>query len=148
MISQAYIEQLVNEKLEGTSLFLVHLSVGASNKISIEIDGLTGVTIDDCVAVSRYVESNLDREQEDFELQVASPGVSKPLVDRRQYIKNIGREVKILTSEGEELKGILLAAGEEVLIKQPALKKKKLPERETALAWDQIRETKVLISFK
>lgn len=148
MISEAKIEQLVNEKLEGSSQFLVHLSVSSSNKIIVEIDGLQGVTIDDCVAVSRHIEGNLDREQDDFELQVASPGVNKPLVDRRQYVKNLGREVKVMTEDGLELKGQLLEAGDQLKLKLPASKKKKLPEREEVLDWSQVKETKVLISFK
>jgi len=70
MISESYIRQLVEEKLEGTDMFIVELSVSSNNRIVVEIDGMSGVTIDDCVAVSRQIESNLDREQEDFELQV------------------------------------------------------------------------------
>jgi ribosome maturation factor RimP len=148
MISEAKIEQLVNEKLEGSSHFLVRLSVSSSNKIIVEIDGLEGVTIDDCVAVSRHIEGSLDREQDDFELQVSSPGVSKPLIDKRQYPKNVGREVKVTTTEGVEMKGELLEAGEHIKLKLPASKKKKLPVREEVLQWDQVKETKVLISFK
>lgn len=148
MISEAKIEQLVNEKLEGSSRFLVRLSVSSSNKIIVEIDGLEGVTIDDCVAVSRHIEGNLDREQDDFELQVSSPGVSKPLIDKRQYPKNIGREVKLTTVEGAEMRGELLEAGDHIKLKLPASKKKKLPEREEVLQWGQVKETKVLISFK
>jgi ribosome maturation factor RimP len=148
MISEAKIEQLVNEKLEGSSQFLVRLSVSSSNKIIVEIDGLEGVTIDDCVAVSRHIEGSLDREQDDFDLQVSSPGVSKPLIDKRQYPKNVGREVKVTTTEGVEMKGELLEAGEHIKLKLPASKKKKLPVREEVLQWDQVKETKVLISFK
>ena len=148
MISQDYITQLVEEKLEGTELFLVHLSIGGSNKINIEIDGLNAVTIDDCVAVSRHIEGSLDREQEDFELQVSSPGVNKPLRDRRQYAKNVGREVKITTVDGVEMKGVLLEAEENIRVELPASKKKKLPKREETLEWDQVSETKVLVSFK
>jgi ribosome maturation factor RimP len=148
MISESYIRQLVEEKLEGTDMFIVELSVSSNNRIVVEIDGMSGVTIDDCVAVSRQIESNLDREQEDFELQVSSAGIDKPLRDRRQFEKNIGREVKIILQDSAELKGELLEVGESLKVKLPASKKKKLPEREEVVAWENIRETKILISFK
>jgi ribosome maturation factor RimP len=148
MISESYIRQLVEEKLEGTEMFIVELSVSSSNRIVVEIDGMSGVTIDDCVAVSRQIESNLDREQEDFELQVSSAGIDKPLRDRRQFEKNIGREVKIILQDSAELKGVLLEVGDSLKVKLPASKKKKLPERDEVVAWENIRETKILISFK
>ena len=148
MISESYIRQLVEEKLEGTEMFIVELSVSSNNRIVVEIDGMSGVTIDDCVAVSRQIESNLDREQEDFELQVSSAGIDKPLRDRRQFEKNIGREVKIIMQDSAEIKGVVLEVGDSLKVKLPASKKKKLPEREEAVAWENIRETKILISFK
>ena len=148
MISESYIRQLVEEKLEGTDMFIVELSVSSNNKIIIEIDGMSGVAIVDCVEVSRQIESNLDRDQEDFELQVSSAGIDKPLRDKRQFEKNIGREVKILLQDSAELKGELLEVGNSLKLKLPASKKKKLPEREEIIAWEDIRETKILISFK
>lgn len=148
MISESYIRRLVEEKLEGTDMFIVELTLSSNNRIVVEVDGMSGVTIDDCVAVSRQIESNLDREQEDFELQVSSAGIDKPLRDRRQFEKNIGREVKIVLQDSAELKGELLEVGESLKVKLPASKKKKLPEREETIAWENIRETKILISFK
>ena len=148
MISESYIRQLVEEKLEGTDMFIVELSVSSNNKIVVEIDGMSGVAIVDCVEVSRQIESNLDRDQEDFELQVSSAGIDKPLRDKRQFEKNIGREVKIVLQDSAELKGELLEVGDSLKLKLPASKKKKLPEREEVIAWENIRETKILISFK
>lgn len=139
---------MVEEKLADTDMFIVELSVSSNNRIVVEIDGMSGVTIENCVAVSRQIESNLDREQEDFELQVSSAGIDKPLRDRRQFVKNIGREVKIVLQDSAELKGELLEAGDQLKVKLPASKKKKLPEREEMIAWENIRETKILISFK
>ncbi|MEX2596699.1 MAG: ribosome assembly cofactor RimP [Salibacteraceae bacterium] len=148
MISEEQIAKLVAEKLEGTEMFSVHISVSSNNKITVELDGMKGVTIDDCVAVSRHIEGSLDREQEDFELTVSSAGLNKPLRDRRQFVKNIGREVKVMLHDGKELKGELIDAKDNLTIKLPASKKKKLPEREEVLDWQNINETKVLISFK
>ena len=140
--------KLVEEKLEGTDMFIVELSVSSNSKIVVEIDGMSGVAIADCVEVSRQIESNLDRDQEDFELQVSSAGIDKPLRDKRQFEKNIGREVKIVLQDSAELKGELLEVGDSLKLKLPASKKKKLPEREEIIAWENIRETKILISFK
>ena len=81
-------------------------------------------------------------------MQVSSAGIDKPLRDRRQFEKNIGREVKIVLQDSAELKGELLEVGESLKVKLPASKKKKLPEREETIAWENIRETKILISFK
>jgi ribosome maturation factor RimP len=148
MISESYIRKLVEEKLEGTDMFIVELSVSSNSKIVVEIDGMSGVAIADCVEVSRQIESNLDRDQEDFELQVSSAGIDKPLRDKRQFEKNIGREVKIVLQDSAELKGELLEVGDSLKLKLPASKKKKLPEREEIIAWENIRETKILISFK
>ena len=147
-ISEAHIRSLVEEKIADTEMFIVDLSVSSSNKISIELDAISGVTIDDCVAVSRHVEHELDREENDFELQVSSAGVDKPLRDKRQYTKNVGREVKVRKVSGEELKGKLVSASETITLELPANKKKKLPAREATVAWEEIAETKVIISFK
>jgi len=148
MINTDDIRQLVEEKLEGTEMFIVDLTVSSSNRIVIELDGMQGVTIDDCVGVSRHVESNLDREQEDFELQVSSAGIDKPLRDLRQYVKNVGRQVRLLKQDGVEIKGELVKAGDDVTLKLPASKKKKLPERDETVSWADIKETKIIISFK
>ncbi|MBT3647964.1 MAG: ribosome assembly cofactor RimP [Flavobacteriales bacterium] len=147
-ISEAHIRNLVEEKLADTSMFIVELTVGSSNKIKIELDSLDGVNIDDCVGVSRHVEHQLDRDETDFELQVSSAGIDKPLRDKRQYTKNVGREIKVRTLSGDELKGKLVSATEEIKLELPANKKKKLPVREATVAWEEIAETKVIISFK
>lgn len=147
-ISEAHIRELVEEKLADTSMFIVDLTVSSSNKIKVELDSIHGVSIDDCVGVSRHVEHQLDRDETDFELQVSSAGADKPLRDRRQYTKNVGREVKVRTLNGDEFKGRLISAIEEIKLELPANKKKKLPVREALVAWDEIAETKVIISFK
>ncbi|NQV53399.1 MAG: ribosome assembly cofactor RimP [Flavobacteriales bacterium] len=148
MINASNIHALVDEKIEGTGMFVVELTVSSSNRIVIELDNLEGVTIDDCVQVSRHVESSLDRETQDFELQVSSAGIDKPLRDRRQYVKNVGRELRMQLNDGAELKGELIEAGEKVKLKLPASKKKKLPEREELVEWENIKEAKIIISFK
>src|SRR5690554_3690461 len=94
MADKEKIVQLVNEKL-AEGMFLVDIQVSASNAIRVFIDSYDGIDIDHCVAISRHIEHNLDREEEDFELQVSSPGLSEPLKVKEQYIKNIGREMEV-----------------------------------------------------
>ena len=147
MINAARIKELVEERIADTEMFIVEVSVSSANRIVIELDGMEGVTIDDCVQVSRHVESNLDRETQDFELQVSSAGIDKPLRDRRQFTKNLGRDVRLQLNDGGELKGVLLEVGEQLKMRIPASKKKKLPEREELIDWENIRETKIIISF-
>lgn len=148
MITEEKIKALVEEKIGEGPLFIVEIAVGSGNKISIELDGDHGISIDDCVAVSRHVEHSLDREEEDFALQVSSAGLGRPLRNERQYRKNIGREVAVTLSDGTERIGQLCGIGEGVTVKLPPSKKKKLPEREETYAWGEIKETKVRISFK
>ncbi|MEQ9188249.1 MAG: ribosome assembly cofactor RimP [Cryomorphaceae bacterium] len=148
MINASDIRALVEEKIEGTGMFVVELTVSSANRIVIELDSMEGVTIDDCVQVSRHVESSLDRETQDFELQVSSAGIDKPLRDRRQYVKNVGRELRVQLEDGAELKGELLEADEQLKLKLPPSKKKKLPAREELIEWENIKEAKIIISFK
>eukprot|EP01155_Anaeramoeba_flamelloides_P019385 Anaeramoba_flamelloidesa574179_19.p1 GENE.a574179_19~~a574179_19.p1 ORF type:complete len:150 (+),score=12.72 a574179_19:106-555(+) len=110
MIENNYILDLIEENLFGTDRFLVELKISTDNKIRVIIDGDSGVTIDSCVALSRHIEGNLDRDKEDFELSVYSAGIDRPFSMLRQYTKNIGRAVKILTVEDKTIRGILKSA--------------------------------------
>jgi ribosome maturation factor RimP len=137
-------------------LFIVDISITSSMVISLEIDKTSGsVAIDDCVSVSRNVEHNLDREEVDFELHVSSAGLDKPLRVLAQYIKNVGREVEMVMSNGTKKQGVLLAATEETVTvettRQEKLegkkKKETIVEAET-IPMSEIKETKIVISFK
>ena len=86
MITEKVIRTLIDEKLGGSETYLVDLSVSSSNQIKIELDRMEGVSIDECVAMSRHIESALDRETEDFELQVSSPGLDQPFKVFQQYV--------------------------------------------------------------
>lgn len=155
MIAIDKIESLVEEKIQGTNSFVVKITVGAGNKIVILLDNDLGTSIDDCIQVSRHVEKNLDREVEDFELQVMSPGVDFPLTSVRQYKKNVGRSVKVKMVEGPSIEGELLSVTEEGVVVKTKTKEriegrksKRWVEREHPLSYDDIKETKVVISFK
>ena len=97
MIDKNVVTRIVDEWLEGKDYFLVDVTVSPDDKIVVEIDHAEGVWIDDCVELSRYIESKLDREEEDYELEVGSAGIGQPFKVLQQYLIHIGKEVEILT---------------------------------------------------
>lgn len=155
MVDQAFVRKIVEEKLEELNLFLVELKIDTSNKIDIAIDGDSGVGIDQCIAVSRAVEGSLDREKEDFELMVASPGVGHPFKVHRQYIKSVGRKVEVLLENGQKVEGILTEVTDsdfEVTFSRKeqveGTKKKQVVEVKLRIAFTETKSTKEIISFK
>lgn len=155
MISKDYINTLVEEKIAEMPYFIVDITVSSSNVIRVEIDGDKGVNINDCVQISRHIENNLDREAEDFELTVSSAGMDQPFKILRQYQRYLNREVSIKKLSGEKMTGRLLKATEdEVIIEQSrkerieGKKKKQTIVEEIVLPMNEIKETKVVISFK
>ena len=158
MISKELVRKLAQERIDelDRDLFIVDISITSSMVISLEIDKTSGsVAIDDCVSVSRNVEHNLDREEIDFELHVSSAGLDKPLRVLAQYIKNVGREVEMVMSNGTKKQGVLVAATDEAVTvettRQEKLegkkKKETIVEAET-IPMSEIKETKIVISFK
>ncbi len=155
MIKKELIESIVLPKLQEENLFLVDINISATNNISIIIDGDKGAGIDSCIAISRLVESNLNRDEEDFELEVASAGVGQPLKITRQFVKNIGREVEVVRKNGEKLKGTLTAASPDSFsvrfskkVPIEGRKAKQTIEEEVILAYGDAKTVKVLVSFK
>lgn len=153
MITEEKINSLISEALAEKNAFVVSLEIRPGNNIMLEIDSLEGVKISDCVDVSRAIEHNLDRETEDFELKVSSPGLDQPFKVPQQYTKNIGREVKILLADGTETKGKLLEVNEENIsiekkVKVKEGKKKKVVIENEQINFNNIKETKIIISFK
>jgi ribosome maturation factor RimP len=155
VITEANIRRLVDEKLNGTEIFLVDVIISTGNKIQIEVDRDNGVSVKDCVSISRHVEQNLDREKEDFELQVSSPGLDKPLKILRQYQKNIGRNVELVLISGEKKEGKLLSTSDDGItieaeekVKDEKTKKKKTIKKVYKYNFQEIKETKIVISFK
>jgi ribosome maturation factor RimP len=154
MITLEQIKKLTDEKLEGTTNFIVDISIKPGNKIIILLDNDIGVSIGDCVAMSRHVEFSLDRETEDFELNVMSPGLTEPLKILRQYEKYIDKDIDVVTKENKKLTGKLLSANNEGIVletqtkeKVEGKKTKQLTINNVPLTFNQIKETKVVISF-
>ena len=155
MIDKNIISQLVNEKLASSDNYLVDVVIKPGNLIVVEIDNDKGVCIDDCAELSRYVESHLDREVEDFELEVGSAGITSPFKVLRQYIKNIGNEVEMLLKNGTKLSGVLKAADQngvivtvEKQVKPEGAKRKITIEEDLSYTFEEIKYTKYLIRFK
>ena len=149
MINKDLVQKLAEKKLEGTDKFLVEVSVNKGNKISVFLDSDSSLSIEDCISVSRHIESTLDRETEDFELNVSSAGLDHPFKLIRQYRKYQGKEVEVLKTEGNKLIGLLIEVNTDgILIEIPANKKKKTDKQQISLLFENIKETKGIISFK
>jgi len=149
------VEELLENAMEkNKSLFLIDLKISADNQITVILDGDQGVTVEDCVMVSREIEHNLDRENLDFSLEVMSAGVSEPLSMPRQYLKNLGRNLKIKKVNGDNIEGELIAADDQGCTltwterePKPVGKGKVTVQKEVVLPYQDIKEAKVMITF-
>jgi ribosome maturation factor RimP len=155
LISAEQISTLLQEKMDGTDMFLVSVHVNPGNKIEILMDSDSAFTIENCVEIHRFIESKFDREVEDYSLEVSSPGLSQPLKVKRQYTKNIGRDVAVKLKDGKKLEGTLSKVTDENICLSSRVrelvegtKKKAWVEKENLLPFDEINETKIVISFK
>jgi ribosome maturation factor RimP len=154
MIDSDLVKKLVEEKLDH-KMFLVEITVNERNVINIFVDGYDGLTIDQCINISRHVEHSLNRDEEDFELQVSSPGLSSKFKVKEQYIKYVGRPVEVVTTDNAELEGVILSATDEGIILETSArelveghKKKQLVVKQHHLKYNEIKSAKAVISFK
>ena len=155
MIEKKTVCQIVDEWLEGKDYFLVEVNISPDNKIVVEIDHKEGVWIEDCVELSRFIESKLNREDEDYELEVGSAGIGQPFKVLQQYINHIGEEVEVLTNDGRKLAGKLKEADDrhftvtiQKKVKEEGAKRPKWTDEDLTFGYDEIKYTKYLISFK
>ena len=151
MIQKELVNTLIEEQLAGSEMFLVELKINVGNKILIFIDGDNGVTIKDCAELSKYIESKLDREVEDFEMEVSSAGLEHEFKCLRQYYKNIGQTISVVMNDNVKLIGTLLSANETEIELNVIPQKKKKTEIENPIRkieMRNIKETKIVISFK
>ncbi len=153
-MDKTLVKDLVHEALEeNKSLFLIDLSFLPNNKIFVEVDGDTGVSLQEIIRISRNVEHNLDREEEDFSLEVTSPDISQPLKVKRQYLKNINRILSVTTAE-DSFEGILTAVeGDSITLRwkarepKPIGKGKVTVEKTATILYKEIKQAKVKIVF-
>ena len=160
MINAKKIQFLAEEFLKGTSAFLVDVKVASGNVIRISLENDDRTSITDCVALSRHIEGSFDREEEDFSLDVGSPGLDQPLKVLRQYLKIVGKQIAVNPIEGKKLEGELVSVeedeGEFVGLVLKTREKKRIEGRK-AMEWvdeehqfqaGELEWTKVIISFK
>lgn len=148
------VSEAVNEALKARpSVFLIDLSIGEAGKITVALDGDNGVVLQDCIDISRAIEENLDREEQDFSLEVASAGVSSPLKLARQYKKNVGRTLRVKTAT-ETIEAELVSADEEKIeltwtAREPKKvgKGKETVVRTRQIPYSEIKEAIVTINF-
>ena len=150
MTDKDYIKGLVEEFLKGTGLFLVAVKVSSANRITILADKNEGITIDECVAIHRHIENNLDREKEDFELQVSSPGLDQPFGVIEQYYKNNGKKVEVIDNEGSKFTGSLkdVTAGGFELETEVKIKGKAKELKDISFNFEKVKTTRVILTIK
>ena len=138
---------------EDPSLFLIDFTMGADNSIHVIIDGDHGVTVNDCIKISRAIEHNLDREEHDFSLEVASAGAKAPIIMPRQYLKNIGRKLEVRTND-EKFEGNLTEVNDDSIVLEwkarepkPVGKGKVTVQKREELNFSDIKKAKVVLKF-
>ena len=155
MIDKNIVRRLVDEWLEGKEYFLVDIQISPDSKVVVEIDHADGVWIEDCVELSKFIEENLSRDEEDYELEVGSAGLGQPFKVPQQYINFIGKEVEVLDHDGRKVSGILKSVdGNKFVVsvnEKVHVEGKKRPVKMDVDHEDDMNEekyTKYLISFK
>jgi len=154
MISEMNIKALAEQKIGGTALFLVDVKVKPANKIEVFVDGPDHISVDECVSISKHIEAGLNRDEEDFELTVSSPGIDQPFKVINQYKKYTGKEVSTLKKDGIKIIGKLMDANENEI--QIETKKTERSEKgkgkqtiteNITIPLNQIKETKLILPF-
>lgn len=155
MIDKQTIYSIVEQGLQGSDCFLVDVNVAPGNVISVEIDNKEGVDIERCEKLHRFIEAHLDRDVEDYELEVGSAGITAPFKVVAQYRKNVGNEVETLTTDGRKLTGVLDRCDDEGFVlsvvkkvKPEGVKRKIEETEEVPLKYNEVKYTKYLIRFK
>ena len=156
MIDKNVVENLVNQWLEDKDYFLVDIEISSDDRIVVEIDHADGVWIEDCVQLSRFIEEHLNRDDEDYELEVGSAGLGQPFKVKQQYVNFIGKEVEVLDADGKKLKGVLKAVEDnddftitvKEKLKKEGAKRPTIEDVDKTFNINSVKYTKYLISFK
>ena len=155
MISKDTVRSIVEEWLDGKEYFLVDIEISPDNRIVVEIDHADGVWIEDCVALSRYIEDHLSRDEEDYELEVGSAGLGQPFKVPQQYHCFVGKDVEVLDADGKKYKGVLKSVdGGDFTVtveekqKVEGKKRPQLVSVDRTFQMDTVKYTKYLINFK
>lgn len=148
MLNKKKIATIVEDFLGGSDKFLVNVDVSKGNVVDVYVDGDEGITISECAEISRYIESNFDRDREDFELRVSSPGIDKPFRLRRQYAKYVGKEIQLVLNDGSKLRGRLVSFSDDDMQLEVTKGGKKKETESMSIGFAEVRQGKPVISFK
>jgi ribosome maturation factor RimP len=150
MIDRNEIEKSVREYISGTGIFLVSVKVSNSNRIMVLADTNKGITIDECVDLHRHIEKSLNRDIEDFELQVSSPGLEMPFLVLDQYYKNEGTQVAVIDNEGMKHSGVLKNVTPGGFELETTVKVKGQPAmvKDLSFNFEQVKSTKIVLTIK
>ena len=155
MIQKETVVQLVEEWMQETSFFLVEVRVSADNEIVVEFESeAEGITIDDCVDLNRFIESRLDREVEDYALEVGSAGIGQPFKVLKQFQINVGEDVEVVLKSGQKFSGVLVRAEEEAFavtvvrkVKLEGSRKAMSVEAEETYSYADVKSVKSQLRF-
>jgi ribosome maturation factor RimP len=155
MIEKEVVKGVVDGFLAHSANYLVGIDIKPDNRIIVTIDNDQVVSIDDCISLSKFIESKLDKDAEDYELEVGSAGIGQPFKILRQYLKNVGNEVEVLTKTGVKHTGVLKSADPEAFtlevekqVKPEGAKRKVTVTENLTFPYSEIKHTKYLIRFK
>jgi ribosome maturation factor RimP len=150
MIEKQKIEELVKESISGTGLFLVSVKISSGNRIIVLADKVEGITIAECGVLHRHIENGLDRDKEDYELQVSSPGLDMPFVVLEQYFKNEGKKVEVIDNEGSKYTGNLknVTGGGFELVTELKTKGKSTELKDISFNFEQVKSTRIILTIK
>ncbi len=155
MIDKNVVKKLVEEWLKDKDYFLVDVEISLDDRIVVEIDHADGVWIEDCVELSRFIEDHLNRDEEDYELEVGSAGLGQPFKVPQQYHNFVGQMVEVLDADGKKVKGLLKSVdGNNFVVtvsekvKVEGKKRPVLMDVDHTYQMDNVKYTKYLISFK
>ncbi len=154
MIDKELVGKIVADAIDGTNMFLVEVSVSADNRIVVDVDSMTMLDVDTVAELSRKIEAGLDRNVEDFELEVGSAGLTAPFKVKQQYDKNIGNEVEVLTRDGRKFSGTLVAADNsgftvevERKVRHEGAKRPVLEMQPERVAYENAKSVKYVLKF-
>ena len=149
MADQNSIEHHLEGIIAGKDIFLVGVKVDNNNKIIVHIDTPVGISIGDCARVSRELEEKLDRDREDFALEVSSPGLDSPFSVIEQYHKNVGKRINLVKTDGEKLEGVLKKTGENGIVLEMTRGRKGQPKDPDLLelSFAEIKSGRASIQF-
>ncbi len=155
MIDKNIIAETVNAAIAHTDAFVVDITVSKDNDIVVELDSPTGVDLDFCAEVNRKLNEALDRDKEDYSLEVGSASLTAPFKVKGQYEKNLGNEVEVLTRDGKKLKGTLTAVGDDDFtidvtrkVKEPGAKRPVMVTEPLTLKMADAKQVCYHIDFK